>query len=82
MIIASLPQSAEDVGILGHVEYTVFDSNLAVKSYLQTDNVVVRTGTDCAAQLIFGTTSTSCVSTGTTFDYIWSGPHKVRTLFA
>ena len=35
MIMASIPQTAEEVGMLGHVEYTVLDSSENVKAYLE-----------------------------------------------
>ena len=74
MIMASIPQTAEEVGMLGHVEYTVLDSSENVKAYLQSDNVVVRTGTDCAGEQVFGTTnSATCTSTGSVFQYIAIG---------
>ena len=61
--MASIPQAQEGVGVLGHVEYTVLDSDLAIKKYLQTDNVVVLKGLDCAGEYLFGTSdSTTCTS--------------------
>ena len=56
MAIASIPQVNEDksMNILGHVEYTVFDSDMNVKNYLQSDNIVVHEGKDCAGRLLFG----------------------------
>ena len=38
MIMASASQSNEDVGMLGHVEYILYDSDMNIKTYLQTDN--------------------------------------------
>lgn len=74
MVMASIPQAQDGMGMLGHVEYTVLDSNQNVKQYLQSDNVVVRTGTDCAGEFIFGTTnSATCTSTGTAYQYIAIG---------
>ena len=74
MVMTSIPQSQEGVSMLGHVEYTVFDSNQEIKSYLQSDNLVVRDGTDCSGELIFGTSdSATCTSTGTTYRYIAIG---------
>lgn len=74
MVMASIPQAQDGMGMLGHVEYTVLDSNQNVKQYLQSDNIVVRTGTDCSGELIFGATdSTTCTSTGTTYRYIAIG---------
>ena len=75
MIMASVPQTQEAVSILGHVEYTVLDSNQQIKSYLQSDNIVVQDGKDCAGELVFGATSGNgdCVSTGKTFTFIAIG---------
>ena len=74
MAMASIPQTQDAMGMLGHVEYTVLDSSDTVKAYLQTDNIVVRTGTDCAGETVFGTTnSATCTGTGTTFRYIGIG---------
>jgi len=74
MIMASVPQTQEAVGILGHVEYTLLDSNQQIKAYLQTDNVVVDTGKDCAGQQIFGAAqgAGTCERT-TAFTYIAIG---------
>jgi len=73
MFTASIPQSQEGVSMLGHVEYTVFDADQAIKSYLQTDNLVVGDGTDCAGELIFGTTDSSTCLVGSTFQFIAVG---------
>lgn len=74
MMMASVPHTQEQVGMFGHVEYTVLDDNQSIKSYLQSDNVVVRTGTDCVGERVFGTTnSATCTSTGDTFDWIGIG---------
>lgn len=73
MVMAPIPQAQEGVGMLGHVEYTVLDSNQVVKAYLQTDNVVVRDGTDCAGELIFGTASGGNCDVAGTFQYIAIG---------
>ena len=56
MAIASIPELNEGNGmnILGHVEYTVYDSDMNVKNYLQSDNIVVHEGKDCAGRLLFG----------------------------
>jgi len=54
MMISPASQTPELVGMLGHIEYTVRDSNNYVTSYMQGDNVVVDAGKDCAGSLIFG----------------------------
>jgi len=46
-------QTNDIVGMLGHVEYAVRDSEGFMKAYMQTDNIVVETGKDCVARLVF-----------------------------
>ncbi len=75
MIMASTPQTQEAVGMLGHVDYTVLDNDGQIKTYLQSDNIVVEAGKDCAGELVFGATSGSgaCGTAGQTFRYIAIG---------
>jgi len=73
MAIASIPQASEGVQWLGHVEYTVLDSNQKVKAYLQSDNFVVESGTDCAGTILFGVTSDTECGVTTPFQYIAIG---------
>ena len=40
---------------LGHVTAVVYDSNGNIKSYFQTDNIIVDHGRSCTADLVFGT---------------------------
>ena len=40
---------------LGHVTAVVSDSNGNIKSYFQTDNIVMDNGKNCATDLVFGT---------------------------
>jgi len=40
---------------LGHVTAVVYDSNGNIKSYFQTDNLIVDHGRSCTADLVFGT---------------------------
>jgi len=53
LMISTVPQTQEQFGMLGHVEYTVLDDVGNVKGYMQNDNVVVVAGKDCAAQSLF-----------------------------
>ena len=46
-------QTNDIVGMLGHVEYAVRDNEGFMKAYKQTDNIVVETGKDCVARLVF-----------------------------
>ncbi len=53
LMTAGTPQTNDIVGMLGHVEYAVWDSEGFMKAYKQTDNIVVETGKDCVARLVF-----------------------------
>src|SRR3990172_11722398 len=55
--------------MLGHVTYEVRGVDGEVKHYLQGDNFITRTGTDCAAAAIFDSTDPVCASPGN-FAYI------------
>ena len=78
MIMASMIPQTQEVGILGHVEFTVFDSNDNIVSYSQSDNIVVNHGKDCAGRLLFGAgteNSSKCDSgsAGNSFTFIAIG---------
>ena len=49
--------------MIGHVTYELRDANGNIKNYLQTDNVIVDLGTDCAAVSIFNVTDDSGICT-------------------
>jgi len=53
---ANLTTTTTTMRFLGHVTAVVYDSNGNIKSYFQTDNIVVDDGRNCAADLVFGTT--------------------------
>ncbi len=72
LMVSAVPQSQEQVGMLGHVEYMVQDYSGNIVSYMQTDNVVVNDGEDCVAEDIFGV-GTSCELGAGNFDYIGIG---------
>ncbi len=57
LMVSSLPQSQENVGMLGHVEYKVLDELGSIKQYMQNDNIVVRVGKDCVARAVFDTSA-------------------------
>jgi hypothetical protein len=58
---ASDLSSDESFNMIGHVEYTVLDSNGQIKHYSQGDNLIVDVGRNCSAQLIFnGSDTTLC----------------------
>ena len=50
----------------------MYDANGIIKAYSQSDNVVVRTGQQCAGELLFGATGLTC-DHATFFDYIAIG---------
>ena len=62
-MVSAVPQSQESVNVLGHVEYKLVDGNGNIKAYMQNDNIVVSDGEDCAAEYLFGAT-TSCNDAG------------------
>ena len=75
LMISSIPQSQEVVGILGHVEYTKMNSDGQIIAYLQSDNTVVDDGKDCTSRLLFGAAkgSSNCASGTNTFQYVAIG---------
>src|SRR3972149_37129 len=50
--------------MIGHVTYEVLGADGQVKHYLQGDNFITRTGTDCAATAIFDSDNAVCASPG------------------
>ena len=56
------PTTATTMRYLGHVTAVVSDSNGNIKSYFQTDNIIVDDGRNCATDLVFGTSfhTTTC----------------------
>lgn len=77
LIIAAAPQSQEQFGILGHVEYKVMDSSGNVIQYMQGDNIITNDGKSCVGQKMFGTNGKgSCFTDSITkneFNYIGIG---------
>ncbi len=73
-IAPTVPQSQVNLGMLGHVEYTVRDLSGNIKAYMQTDNIVTLDGKDCVAKVMFDGADTvgSCAAT-TEFNYIAIG---------
>ena len=79
LMVSADPQAQQaNFGMLGHVEYKVLDNDGIVKHYLQGDNVVVTTGMDCVARLVFeNSTSTVCPQgMNNEFNYIAIGNHS------
>jgi len=73
LMASAVPQSQEQVGMLGHVEYKVLDSSGNIVQYMQNDNVVVNDGEDCSADSIFGAGTCAGVIGTNYFDYISIG---------
>jgi len=83
LMVSSLPQSQENVGMLGHVEYKVLDEVGNIKHYMQNDNIVVQTGKDCTARAVFATgTNPGKCSTTADFKYIAIGNKTAGTIDA
>ena len=74
-ILAATPQTQNNMGMLGHVEYKLMDAEGSIKQYLQSDNTVVVAGMDCVSRLMFDndTADISCTNGLSTFDYISIG---------
>lgn len=76
LMVSSVPQTHEATGILGHVEYTLMDSNDQIKGYFQGDNAVVDAGKDCVSAYMFeASPSTGLCQGGLTsmFEYVAIG---------
>lgn len=84
-MISAAPQT-QNVGMLGHVEYKLLDEGGNIKAYMQNDNIVVETGKDCAAELLFGDPGdaffTKCGATPGVFNYIGIGNGSSNTAIA
>lgn len=81
-ILAATPQiqTQNEVGMLGHVEYKLMDSEGQIIKYAQGDNTVVHTGMDCVSRLVFeNSTSTVCPAGNNEFQYIAIGNFTTPT---
>ena len=75
LMVSAAPQT-DGFGMLGHVEYKVIDDTGVIKHYSQSDNIVVISGKDCVAQLVFDNqTSTVCPLGNNVFTHIAIGNH-------
>jgi len=65
-MISAIPQSQDNFGMLGHVEYKLFDEFGNIKQYMQNDNIVVQVGKDCVARAVFdnSTNPNACPNNG------------------
>jgi len=52
--VSTVSLNSVPLGMIGHAEVVLKDLDGNIKAYRQTDNVVVKTGKNCAADLIFG----------------------------
>ena len=59
MLVTPNVTTADKAAIFGHVTYITKDSNGNIVSYLQTDNMVVNKGKNCATTLLFQSNSTA-----------------------
>ncbi len=57
LVIASSATVDNQFGMLGHITLTQTDAAGNMKSYIQTDNVIVNVGENCVAETLFNVTS-------------------------
>lgn len=75
-MVSATPQSQDNFGMLGHVEYTIRDASGVITSYMQTDNIVTDAGKDCVAKGMFDSadvTADDCDAQTAEFNYIAIG---------
>lgn len=60
LVAQSASTTHDDALIQGHVTYVVKDSDGKIKSYIQSDNLVVDVGETCVAQSMFRSNGTNC----------------------
>jgi hypothetical protein len=74
-ILAATPQTQNNMGMLGHVEYKLMDASGSIKQYLQSDNTVVIGGMDCVSRMMFDndTADITCTNINSTFDFVAIG---------
>jgi len=58
LVIASSTTVDNQFGMLGHITLTQTDADGNMKSYIQTDNVIVNIGENCVAETLFNVTTT------------------------
>jgi len=58
LVIASSAIVDNQFGMLGHITLTQTDADGNLKSYIQTDNVIVNVGENCVAETLFNVTTT------------------------
>ena len=57
LVIASSATVDNQFGMLGHITLTQTDADGNMKSYIQTDNVIVNVGENCVAETLFNVTA-------------------------
>ncbi len=57
LVIASSTTVDNQFGMLGHITFTHRDADGNMKSYIQTDNVIVNVGENCVAETLFNVTT-------------------------
>jgi len=57
LVIASSTTVDNQFGMLGHITLTQTDADGNMKSYIQTDNVIVNVGENCVAETLFNVTT-------------------------
>jgi len=77
-LITAVPASDVSInyvplGIMGHAEVVLKDTDGNIKAYQQSDNVVVINGQDCAADAIFGSKTALCSAGASPFTWIGIG---------
>jgi hypothetical protein len=81
-MVSATPQSQDNFGMLGHVEYTVRDESGTITSYMQTDNIVTDAGKDCVAKGMFDSADVAaddCDAQTAEFNYIAIGNYTAGT---
>jgi len=79
LMVSAVPQSQDQFGMLGHVEYKVLDEFGNIKAYMQNDNEVLNGGEDCVSERAFGVGG--CNNTNV-FDFIGIGNGSSGTVNA
>ncbi len=74
-MVSAVPQSQDNFGMLGHVEYIVRDSSDSIIAYMQSDNVVTEEGRSCVALGMFDDADSvgTCGDATALFQYIAIG---------
>ena len=81
--LATASVNPESGAIMGHVEYILHDGDGKIKSYIQSDNMVVNKGDDCVIGYAFQTSaaggSDNCTTNSNGFRFIGIGNATATT---